>query len=157
MMVVWKQVNALQHWKYFGAPGRNRNYNYHKFPTKMLRRFQPSQNRVWMRIFACRWQVKIAKSDDRAAERHASLCATFIKWGDEGRITTVKDLKNCSSYLRRQLFKCLTVVIRLSSACLIKPNFYVSLSHRRSTTVSLETRKFFLYVMSHFGVKMTLF
>lgn len=32
-------------------------------------------------------------------------------------------------------------------------SFQMSLSHRRSTTVSLETRKLFLYVMSHFGAK----
>ena len=41
---------------------------------------------------------------------------------------------------KRQLVKSFTLVIRVLSTYLIKPNFNVSLSHRRSTTVSLETR-----------------
>ena len=36
------------------------------------------------------------------------------------------------------------VAIRLSTTRLIKPNFHVSLSHRRCTTVSLEFRYLFL-------------
>ena len=42
----------------------------------------------------------------------------------------------------RQLSDSFTMVIRLPSTRFIKPNFHVSLSHRRSTTVSLETRNF---------------
>ena len=41
---------------------------------------------------------------------------------------------------KRQLSKSFTVVIRPLSTRSIKPNFLVSLSHRRSTTDSLETR-----------------
>ena len=37
-----------------------------------------------------------------------------------------------------------TVVIRLFSTRLMKPNFHVSLAHRRNTTVSLETRNLFI-------------
>ena len=41
---------------------------------------------------------------------------------------------------KRQLSKSFTVVIQPLSIRLIKPNFCFDLSHRRSTTVSLETR-----------------
>ena len=41
---------------------------------------------------------------------------------------------------KRQLSKSFTVVIQPLSTRLIKPNFCFDLSHRRSTTVSLETR-----------------
>ena len=40
----------------------------------------------------------------------------------------------------RQLSKSFTVVIQHLSTRLIKPNFSFDLPHRRSTTVSLETR-----------------
>ena len=42
-----------------------------------------------------------------------------------------------------QLSKSFTVVIQPLSTRLIKPNFCFDLSHRRSTTVSLETRNSF--------------
>ena len=41
---------------------------------------------------------------------------------------------------KRMLSKPFTVVIQPLSTRLIKPNFCFHLSHRRSTTVSLETR-----------------
>ena len=43
--------------------------------------------------------------------------------------------------LKCQISKSFTLVIRPLSTLLIKPNFYVLLSHRRSNTVSLETRR----------------
>ena len=45
-----------------------------------------------------------------------------------------------------QSTKSFTVVISLLSTRLIKPNFCFDLSHRRSTTVSLETRNLFFKV-----------
>ena len=49
---------------------------------------------------------------------------------------------------KRQLSKSFTVVIQPLSTRLIKPNFCFDLSHRRSTTVSLETRNLFIYLFS---------
>ena len=43
----------------------------------------------------------------------------------------------------RNVSKSFTVVIQPLSTRLIKPNFCLDLSHRRSTTVSLETRNSF--------------
>ena len=47
---------------------------------------------------------------------------------------------------KRQLSKSFTVVIQSLSTRLIKPNFCFDLSHRRSTTISLETRNPFIFV-----------
>jgi len=44
---------------------------------------------------------------------------------------------------KRQLSKSFTVVIQPLSTRLIKPNFCFDLSHRRSATISLETRNSF--------------
>ena len=44
-----------------------------------------------------------------------------------------------------KLSKSFTVVIQPLSTRLIKPNFCFDLSHRRSTTVSLETRNSLAY------------
>ena len=49
---------------------------------------------------------------------------------------------------RCQLSKSFTVIIRPLSTRLIKAKFRVSLSHRRSTTVSLETRILFFIITS---------
>ena len=49
--------------------------------------------------------------------------------------------------LKRQLSKSFTVVIQPLSTRLIKPNFCLDLPHRRSTTVSLETRNPFTIII----------
>ena len=62
----------------------------------------------------------------------------FIKRVDKGRFNSVKDRsQRCDKELtlERQLCKSFTVIIRPLSTCLIKANFHVALSHRRSTTV----------------------
>ena len=48
----------------------------------------------------------------------------------------------------RQLSKSFTVVIQHLSTRLIKPNFCFDLPHRRSTTISLETRNLFYLKIS---------
>ena len=50
---------------------------------------------------------------------------------------------------KRQLSKSFTVVIQSLSTRLIKPNFRFDLSHRRSTTISLETRNPFIFVQPY--------
>ena len=67
-------------------------------------------------------------------QSHEKVEIDFVKRVDKGRITTVKDL---------ELSKCFTVVIRPLSTRLIK-SVSVSISHRRSTTVSLETKILFM-------------
>ena len=65
----------------------------------------------------------------------------FIKRVDKGRFNSVKDRsQRCDKglTLERQLCKSFTVIIRLLSTCLIKANFHIALTHRRSTTVQLE-------------------
>ena len=49
---------------------------------------------------------------------------------------------------KSQLSKSFTVLIQPLSTCFIKPNFYVSLSHRHSSTFSLETRNLFTLFLS---------
>ena len=67
----------------------------------------------------------------------------FIKRVDKGEITTVKDLESSQSF--PNLSRCM--VISPLSTRLIKPNFCFDLSHRRSTTVSLETRNLLMKML----------
>ena len=63
----------------------------------------------------------------------AKLLHTLIK---------VNNIHNSSICSKRQFSASFTVVIRTLSTRLIKANFHISLSHRWSTAVSLETRNF---------------
>ena len=79
------------------------------------------------------WAIFVFESPSEGNLNDLSLFRTFdfIKRVDKGRS------QRCDKglTLERQLCKSFTVIIRPLSTCLIKANFHVVLSHRRSTTV----------------------
>ena len=77
----------------------------------------------------------------------AKLLHTLIK---------VNNIHNSSICSKRQFSASFTVVIRTLSTRLIKANFHISLSHRWSTAVSLETRNFHISLSHRWSTAVSL-